>query len=84
MKYLLTEKEMSGFVKKGDLKDSEYALAEARDAILKAHNWICVHHVAGDRVCDGCPISHTQKEFKYKFEYDISKLICTKPRRYSK
>lgn len=79
MQYLLTEQELRDLVPRHEITKREAALLLAREAILKANNFRCVHEKGGG-YCDNCPCSPKGTGS----DRALWNIICRDPKTYSK
>lgn len=81
MQYILTEEEHEKLVPKKQLQESKEALEVARRIIVRHGTMQC-----GEDYCDYCPISDIGEDLitEGRPNHEVSRLICTLPRRYGK
>lgn len=79
MQYILSESELNDLVHKNGVIERNTALETARKIIINLTNYPC-----GKDYCDMCPISEVGSLQNDRPNSTTSRLICKKPRRYSK
>jgi len=87
MQYILDEAEMEELRSRETADQTAKrveALEWARQSLLKRHGFICIHESSRvHSVCDQCPISPFTG-MPGGATREVSEIVCTLPRRYSK
>jgi len=80
MQYILSQSEFDALTPVKGVQERNKALEIACKIILSVSAYPC-----GETYCDDCPISPIRKQKeKEGLTHDVSKLLCTKNRNYSK
>ena len=79
MQYLLTREEVDNLVDKKHLEEARKAAQITGALLLRASGFTCIHDQPGGGYCDDCPISKGRE-----LSYSESRIVCTRPRNYSK